>query len=161
MLRGLTQEDLVSAFLYRLGRTSARHPFRVLGIWVVAAIAIVALQGAAGGQWDNSERVPGVESQHAADVLNDRFPSQGGLSARIVLHTDEGRLDDPAKAATVEQARARAQLEAYEASLLPARQAAWESSVDPRTLPRQAGPTGKSSSILRSRLRGIMSALER
>ena len=97
----------MSAFLYRLGRTSARHPFRVLGIWLVAAIAIVALQGAAGGQWDNSERVPGVESQHAADVLNDRFPSQGGLSARIVLHTDEGRLDDPAMAATVEQARAQ------------------------------------------------------
>jgi RND superfamily putative drug exporter len=97
----------VSAFLYHLGRTSARHPFRVLGIWLVAAIAIVALQGAAGGHWDNSERVPGVESQHAADVLNDRFPSQGGLSARIVLHTDEGRLDDPAMAATVEQARAQ------------------------------------------------------
>ena len=95
----------MSAFLYRLGRSSARHPFRVLGVWVVAAIAIVALQGAAGGHWDNSERVPGVESQHAADVLNDRFPSQGGLSARIVLHTDEGRLDDPAMAATVEQAR--------------------------------------------------------
>ena len=96
----------MSAFLYRLGRISARHPFRVLATWVVAAIAIVALQGAAGGQFDNSERVPGVESQHAADVLNDRFPSQGGLSARIVLHTDEGRLDDPAMAATVEQARA-------------------------------------------------------
>jgi RND superfamily putative drug exporter len=95
----------VSAFLYRLGRSSARHPFRVLGVWVVAGIAIVALQGAAGGHWDNSERVPGVESQHAADVLNDRFPSQGGLSARIVLHTHEGRLDDPAMAATVEQAR--------------------------------------------------------
>src|SRR6478735_5022208 len=107
MLRGLTQEDLVSAFLYRLGRISARHPFRVLATWVVAAIAIVALQGAAGGQFDNSERVPGVESQHAADVLNDRFPSQGGLSARIVLHTDEGRLDDAAKVATVERARAR------------------------------------------------------
>ena len=96
----------MSAFLYRLGRTSARHPFRVLGIWLVAAIAIVALQGAVGGQFDNSERVPGVESQHALDVLNDRFPSQGGLSARIVLHTDEGRLDDATRAATVERARA-------------------------------------------------------
>src|SRR6478609_9722508 len=102
---GVIQEDLVSAFLYRLGRTSARHPFRVLGIWLVAAIAIVALQGAAGGQWDNSERVPGVESQHAADVLNDRFPSHGGLSARIVLHTDDGRLDDANHAATVKRAR--------------------------------------------------------
>jgi RND superfamily putative drug exporter len=97
----------VSAFLYRLGRTSARHPFRVLGLWLVAAIAVIALQGSAGGEFDNSERVPGVESQHAADVLSDRFASQGGLSARIVLHTDDGRLDDAEHVATVDQARAQ------------------------------------------------------
>jgi len=97
----------VSAFLYRLGRSSARHPFRVLGLWLVAAVAIVALQGAAGGEFNDSERVPGVESQHAADVLTDRFPTQGGLSARIVLHTDTGRLDDAAHQETVEAARAQ------------------------------------------------------
>jgi RND superfamily putative drug exporter len=95
----------VSAFLYRLGRTSARHPFRVLGLWLVAAIAIVSLQGAAGGEFENSERVPGVESQHAADVLTDRFPTQGGQSARIVLHADDGRLDDATHADAVRQAR--------------------------------------------------------
>ena len=89
----------MSAFLYRLGRSSARHPFRVLGLWLVAAVAVMALQGSAGGEFDDSERVPGVESQHAADVLNDRFPSQGGQSARIVLHTDDGRLDDADHAA--------------------------------------------------------------
>ncbi|MGE3686270.1 MAG: MMPL family transporter [Acidimicrobiia bacterium] len=97
----------MSAFLYRLGRTSARHPFRVLGLWLMAAVAVMALQGRAGGEFDNSERVPGVESQHAADVLDDRFPSQGGLSARIVLHTDDGRLDDADHLATVERARAQ------------------------------------------------------
>src|SRR5438874_12501629 len=98
-------EDPMSAFLFRLGRSSARHPFRVLGLWLLAAVAVVALQGAAGGQFDNSSRVPGVESQHAADVLSSRFPSQGGQSARIVLHTDNGRLDDAAHEATVAQAR--------------------------------------------------------
>jgi RND superfamily putative drug exporter len=97
----------VSAFLYTLGRISARHPFRVLGLWLVGAVAVIALQGSAGGQFDNSERVPGVESQHAADVLDDRFPSQGGLSARIVLRTDDGRLDDADHVATVERTRAR------------------------------------------------------
>jgi putative drug exporter of the RND superfamily len=97
----------VSAFLYRLGRTSARHPFRVLGMWLVGAVAVLALQGSVGGEFDNSERVPGVESQHAADVLNDRFPGQGGMSARIALHTDDGRLDDAGHAPTVEQTRAQ------------------------------------------------------
>ena len=65
----------MSAFLYRLGRSCARHPFRVLGLWLVAAVAVVTLQGAAGGHYDNSIRVPGVESQRAADTLRDRFPA--------------------------------------------------------------------------------------
>ena len=40
----------MSAFLYRLGRNSARHPFIVLGVWLVAAVAIVGLQAGAGRQ---------------------------------------------------------------------------------------------------------------
>ena len=97
----------MSGFLYRLGRSSARHPFRVLGIWLVAAIAIVALQGALGGQFNDSFRVPGVESQRAADILKDRFPSHGGQFARIVLHTADGRLDDAGHKPIVDAARSR------------------------------------------------------
>src|SRR3954469_3756021 len=104
------QEDPMSAFLFRLGRSSARHPFRVLAVWLIAAVAVVALKGAAGGQFNDGMRVPGVESQHAADVLHDRFPSQGGQSARIVLHTNQGRLDDAAHRPVV--VRARTQLAA-------------------------------------------------
>jgi len=49
----------MSAFLFRLGRSCARHPLRVLGIWLVAAVAVVAIKGAAGGHYANSIRVPG------------------------------------------------------------------------------------------------------
>ena len=97
----------MSAFLFRLGRNSARQPLRVIGVWLIVAVAVIGLQAGAGGKFDNSERVPGVESQHAADVLNNRFPSQGGQSARIVFHTDEGRLDDAGPMATVTHARAQ------------------------------------------------------
>jgi RND superfamily putative drug exporter len=95
----------MSGFLYRLGRSCARHPFRVLGIWLVAALAVVALKGQAGGHYDNSFRVPGVESQRAADTLRDRFPAESGKSARIVFHTTDGRLDDAGHKDRVEQAR--------------------------------------------------------
>jgi RND superfamily putative drug exporter len=95
----------VSAFLYRLGRSCARHPFRVLGIWLVAAVAVVTLQGAAGGKYDNSIRIPGVEAQRAADVLKGSFPSQSGKTARIVFHTNDGRLDDASHKTAIEQAR--------------------------------------------------------
>lgn len=97
----------MSALLYRLGRSCARHPFRVLGAWLVAAAAIVALQGAAGGRYDNNIRVPGVEAQRAADVLTARFATQSGKTARIVFHTNDGRLDETAHRAAVESARHR------------------------------------------------------
>ena len=95
----------MSSLLFRLGRSSARHPFRVIGLWVLAALAVVALQSVAGGSFNDSFRVPGVESQRAADVLEDRFPSQAGLPARIVLHVDDGRLDDPDHRPAVDRAR--------------------------------------------------------
>ncbi len=97
----------MSAFLYRLGRNCARHPWSVLGVWLVAAVAIVALQGAAGGRYDNSIRVPGVESQRAADTLASRFPAQAGKSTRIVFHTAAGSVADAGHKSSIEQARHR------------------------------------------------------
>ena len=95
----------MSERLFRLGRTSARHPFRVVGLWVLAAITIVVVQGAAGGEFSDSFRVPGVESQRAADLLEDRFPSRAGQSARIVFHVDDGRVDDPTHRPVLDRAR--------------------------------------------------------
>ncbi len=95
----------MSGFLFRLGRSCARHPFRVVGVWLVAAFVVVALQASLGGQFSETFRVPGVESQRATDVLRDRFPGQGGQAARIVFHTADGRLDDAGHKAIVERAR--------------------------------------------------------
>ena len=95
----------MSTFLFRLGRLCARYPFRVVGVWLVAAFAIVSIQHTAGGEFNDSFRVPGVESQRALDILSDRFPSRAGQSARIVLHVDNGRLDDTMHKRTVERAR--------------------------------------------------------
>ena len=95
----------MSALLFRLGRRCARHPFRVIGLWLMAAFAVVGLKGTAGGTFNDSFRVPGVESQHAVDVLKDRFPSRAGQSARIVVHVDKGRLDDAGHRPTVDGAR--------------------------------------------------------
>jgi len=95
----------MSARLFRLGRGCARHPFRVIIVWLVAAIALVGVRNAAGGQFDDSFRVPGVESQRAADILKDRFPSHGGQSTRIVIHVDDGRLDDAGHRPTIDRTR--------------------------------------------------------
>ena len=95
----------MSALLYRLGRSCARHPFRVIGAWLVAVVAVVSLQSGLGGEFNDSFRVPGVESQRASDIFTDRFPSRGGLAARIVFHVDTGRLDDVEHKAAIGRAR--------------------------------------------------------
>ncbi len=96
----------MSAFLSRLGRSCARHPFRVLGLWLLVAVSVVAVKGASGGEFDDTFRVPGVESQRAADVLHDRFPSRGGQTARLVLHAGDARLDDVDHGAAVQRLEA-------------------------------------------------------
>ena len=63
----------MSAFLYRLGRRCAAHPFRTLGVWLLIVLAVVAANGAAGGDFSDDFRLPGSESQRAKDDLEARF----------------------------------------------------------------------------------------
>jgi RND superfamily putative drug exporter len=97
----------MSQFLYRLGRRTAAHPFRTIGVWVLIAVAVFAWQGAAGGDPVNDYRVPGVESQQASDTLADQFPDFAGASGRVVFHVEQGRIDDPTNRAAVDDAVAR------------------------------------------------------
>src|SRR5919202_3620202 len=86
----------MSAFLYSLGRRCAAHPFRTLGVWLLIVLAVVAANGAAGGDFSEDFRVPGSESQRAKDDLEARFAQEAGASGRIVFHADQRRIDDPA-----------------------------------------------------------------
>ncbi|HEX4819166.1 MAG TPA: MMPL family transporter, partial [Acidimicrobiales bacterium] len=95
----------MSEFLFRLGRSSARHPLRVFGLWLLVAIVIMSVGGSRGGTYNDNFRVPGVESQKAADVLKARFPSQSGATGRIVFHITNGRLDDAGPRTAIEQTR--------------------------------------------------------
>ncbi|MEZ5260709.1 MAG: MMPL family transporter [Acidimicrobiales bacterium] len=92
----------MSRFLYRLGRAAARHPWRVLAVWVLAAVAVVGLRSAVGGETTDQFKLPGTESQQAVDLLRDRFPAQAGLSGQVVFQAPEGTtLADPANRAAV------------------------------------------------------------
>jgi len=91
----------MSSFLHRLGRGCARHPFRVFALWLVAAVAIFGLKASVGGSTRDNYRVPGVESQRANDLLQQRFRVQSGASGDIVFHTHSGSVTDPAHAAAI------------------------------------------------------------
>ena len=94
----------MSAFLFRLGRRTARHPYRTLGVWLLIAVAVFSLNSSFGGEVANDFRVPGVEAQQARDLLKDRFPTQSGAAGQVVFHVHDGRLDEPARRAEVRAA---------------------------------------------------------
>src|SRR4029078_884348 len=80
----------MSRLLYRIGHFSGRHPWRVLAAWVLIAIAAFALNSSFGGQPDETFRLPGAESQRAADALTERFPQQSLFTSNIILHSEDG-----------------------------------------------------------------------
>src|SRR5919106_3804820 len=92
--------------LYRLGRAAVRRRRLTVLLWVLVAIGITAFASAGGGETNDSFELPSVESQKALDVLEEDFPSAAGTSAQLVFAAEDGSLDDPAVAATVDAALA-------------------------------------------------------
>jgi putative drug exporter of the RND superfamily len=91
----------MSSFLFRLGQRCARHPVRVIGIWLLIAVAVLGLNNQLGGETKNNFTVPGTEAQRADDVLSDRFSELSGASGEVVFHVESGNLTDPDNAAAV------------------------------------------------------------
>jgi putative drug exporter of the RND superfamily len=85
----------MSQLLYRLGQLAARRPWRMIAAWVGIAAAVIGLSQTAGTPFTNDYRVPGVESQRAADLLLRSFPAMAGADATIVFHAQRGTVRDP------------------------------------------------------------------
>jgi uncharacterized membrane protein YdfJ with MMPL/SSD domain len=58
----------------------------VLGVWLVVAVAVISVAGQRGGEFNDTFRIRGAESQAATDLLTERFPTQSGASGRVVFH---------------------------------------------------------------------------
>src|SRR6266508_3468466 len=81
--------------LARWTRYAVRHRGRVVISWIAILVLLGVLGSTVGGEYANNFTIPGAEAQKATDLLKDRFPSQAGDSATIVVQTDAG-VDDPA-----------------------------------------------------------------
>jgi RND superfamily putative drug exporter len=77
----------MATFLYRLGRFAFRRRLPVALLW--AAVLGAAFLGAtsAGDPPDDSSSMPGIEAQHAYDLIDERFPGPAadGADARVVF----------------------------------------------------------------------------
>ena len=92
----------MSNVLYRWGRAAARHPWRMMGAWLIVVLGVVALRSAVGGNPSDNFTIPGTEAQRGIDLLDERFPAQGGVSGQIVFADPAGHITDPAARAAVE-----------------------------------------------------------
>jgi putative drug exporter of the RND superfamily len=92
--------------LYGLGRFCVRHRFVVCGVWLVAAVALIAISHSLGETTSEDLSLPGTDSQRAADTLAKSFPDQANGSSPIVLHAAHGKLTEARYASAVDQAAA-------------------------------------------------------
>jgi uncharacterized membrane protein YdfJ with MMPL/SSD domain len=84
----------MARFLHRLGMFAARRKWVVLGVWVVAAVAVGVFVRTAGSNTSDDLRLPGTDSQAATDLLAQRFPPQQNGSSPIVFHVASGAVTD-------------------------------------------------------------------
>ena len=79
----------MSTILFKLGQLASRHPWRVIGAWLVIACATFALNSQLGGEANDEFRLPGAESQRAVDLLEEKFPAQNPYTSQVVFSDSE------------------------------------------------------------------------
>ncbi|TPQ22361.1 MMPL family transporter [Streptomyces sporangiiformans] len=83
----------MATFLYRLGRVAFRRRWPVALLWVavLAAVGFGAAKAPAAG--DDGFTMPGIESQKAFDLMEERFPGSAadGASAQLVFVAPDGQ----------------------------------------------------------------------
>src|SRR5689334_6811541 len=76
---------MLSKALSRLGSGAARHPWRVIAAWLLAAVAALVAAIVFGGPTANAITAPGLDSQQAAQLLQRTGTGQQGVTAQVVV----------------------------------------------------------------------------
>ncbi len=108
----------MTGVLYRLAHFSVRRRFVVLGVWLLAVIALVVISHGLGETTNDNLSLPGTDSQRATDALRKSFPDQANGSSPIVIHAKSGKLTDAKNAEAVEQAAKGVAKEPHVASVV-------------------------------------------
>ena len=88
--------------LERVGRFMAAHRWWVVGVWLLALVALAVPATQQHDVYRDVFSVPGTNSQDATNVLDQRFPSQQDPTASVVFSTSSGSLNTAANRAAIE-----------------------------------------------------------
>jgi putative drug exporter of the RND superfamily len=108
----------MTGVLYGLARFCVRRRFVVLAVWLVAAVALIAVSHQLGENTNDNLSLPGTDSQRASDTLAKSFPDQANGTSPIVLHAYSGKLTEPKYAGAVDEAAADVAKDSNVASVL-------------------------------------------
>jgi putative drug exporter of the RND superfamily len=92
----------MTSLLSRIALFVGRRPRTATLAVVVAVVAIIGGAVAAGSSFKDDFTVPGIESQKAQDLLEQRFPAQSGAQATIVFAGDLERREIDAALGKIE-----------------------------------------------------------
>jgi RND superfamily putative drug exporter len=87
--------------LYAIGRFCSRHHYPVIALWLVLAIALVAIGQASGSKTSENLTLPGTGSTKATELLEDNLPEQAFGSNPLVIESSGAKLTEPKYAAAV------------------------------------------------------------
>ena len=91
----------MTAPLYAIGRFCSRHHYPVIAVWIVLAIALLAISHSAGSKTSENLTLPGTDSTKATELLEDDLPEQAYGSNPLVLEAPQGKLTEAKYAAAV------------------------------------------------------------
>lgn len=74
--------------LYKLGKSVASKPRRVLIAFIATIIVLTGLAGVVGAGFTTEVRLGNADSQKASDLLVSRFPAASGDTATLVFHSE-------------------------------------------------------------------------
>jgi RND superfamily putative drug exporter len=96
----ITGDEFMNKALERLGGFAARRWWAFIIVWIVILGGLLGAKHAFGGEYVNNYTVAGTGSSDGVNLLNSKFPQQGGYTGQIVFHARTGTLSAQAPPST-------------------------------------------------------------
>jgi len=82
----------VTGPLYAIGRFCARHHWPTIGVWIIAAVALILIGQAGESKTNDNLTLPGTGSTRATELLEDNLPEQAFGSNPLVFEAKAGEV---------------------------------------------------------------------
>jgi putative drug exporter of the RND superfamily len=80
--------------LERIARTSFRHRWTVVVLWIIAIVVVGIVSSSLGTADEADFQLPDTESRQVLELLREASPTQAGSEGQLVVQVANGRVDD-------------------------------------------------------------------